>query len=112
MIQRMFNTKIKKTVFVTAMCWMILCFAGASISYNTYSDNSLSGNLMVIGLIPPSFVLMFLVPSGRAKMVVFAAWGFVSFSIIGVFGGGWTAWLLGGILPATLLGGYLWIKGN
>ena len=104
MIQKMFNTKIKKTVFVTAMCWMILCFAGASISYN-YFEATVSGNLMVMGLIPPSFVLMFLVPSGRAKMGVFAAWGLVSFLIISAFEAGWTAWLLGGILPAILLGG-------
>ena len=48
----------------------------------------------------------------KIKKTVFAAWGLVSFSIIGAFEAGWTAWLLGGILPATLLGGYLWIKGN
>ena len=112
-LEKIFDTKIKKVVFVISNCWMILLFASASFFYDqsVFVKNTLSANLAIFGLLAPVFVLMFLVKRKVVKIAVLLGWFYCSAGILFFFEAGFGAFLIGGILPIILWAGYTWVKG-
>ena len=112
-LERIFDTKIKKMVFVISNCWMVLGFASASFFYSqsSFVDNTFSANLAIFGLLAPIFVLMLLVKRKVVKIAVLLGWFYCSAGILFFFEAGFGAFLIGGILPIILWAGYTWVKG-
>ena len=113
-IERIFNTRIKKMLFIISICVMILSFAGAALFYEGVGiayDSPITANLLILGLLAPTFVLLILTKEKRLRVIIFAVWFWLSMGVVGVLEAGLITLLIGGLLPATLWAGYSWIKG-